>query len=443
MGSEGRCRNPPGTPSAVRVPPAPRRPPRYPAIASPTRPATARSPGRASIKPLREPHFVLTSGDYVFKQTAPIIKLPQAENEDAHFALLAYLNSSTACFYLRETCKEKGGSGVGRGVQDEPWEERQQFGSEKLGRLPLPPNWRSLASPGRAMDELARQRQTCRREFLSAKTVAEREAWETKESDTFSKMVRMQEEIDFIVYALFGLSSTKVEIPLSVGPGHRFFEVDLAREVTETAWFERHNYARPHADAIALRDLNLPEQIGVLERPEYKRRWTAWNPSEEARKRRVAETIEEAEQYVGQQPIPVRLRGAVARAGLPFVEDGESDVSALVADESVPYLAAYRFTTLGIEKFCAWQSAWDQQRCRPNGDLATTPLPLEYEKKDYVNGQLWRLRGELDVPHERFISYPDCESDEDKVPIYGWAGWNHLQQALALAKLYMKRVRPA
>jgi hypothetical protein len=49
------------------------------------------------------------------------------------------------------------------------------------------------------------------------------------------------------------------------------------------------------------------------------------------------------------------------------------------------------------------------------------------------------LRGKLDVRRERFISYPGCESDEDKQPVYGWAGWNHLEQAQALAALYQKR----
>jgi hypothetical protein len=65
--------------------------------------------------------------------------------------------------------------------------------------------------------------------------------------------------------------------------------------------------------------------------------------------------------------------------------------------------------------------------------------PPKYDQNDYRNATVWRLRGKLDVPKERFISYPGCESDEDKEPVYGWAGWDHLQQAIALATLYMKR----
>jgi hypothetical protein len=46
-----------------------------------------------------------------------------------------------------------------------------------------------------------------------------------------------------------------------------------------------------------------------------------------------------------------------------------------------------------------------------------------------------RLSVELDVPAERFLSYPGCESDDDKQPLYGWAGSNHLQQVQALPAL--------
>jgi hypothetical protein len=45
----------------------------------------------------------------------------------------------------------------------------------------------------------------------------------------------------------------------------------------------------------------------------------------------------------------------------------------------------------------------------------------------------------LNVPKERFISYPGCESDNDGEPVYGWAGWDHLQRAKALATLYLNR----
>jgi hypothetical protein len=39
----------------------------------------------------------------------------------------------------------------------------------------------------------------------------------------------------------------------------------------------------------------------------------------------------------------------------------------------------------------------------------------------------------LDVPKERFVSYPGAFRENDPSPVFGWAGWNHLQRAQALA----------
>src|SRR5262249_3641902 len=55
--------------------------------------------------------------------------------------------------------------------------------------------------------------------------------------------------------------------------------------------------------------------------------------------------------------------------------------------------------------------------------------------------EYWRLRGKLDVPKERWISYPHCATDSDPTPLVGWAGWDHLQQATALAQYYDARKR--
>ena len=65
-------------------------------------------------------HFVLDRGGKVFKQTAPVIKLPEGASEEEHLALLGVLNSSTACFWLKQNCFNKGNGGIG----DEDWEPR-------------------------------------------------------------------------------------------------------------------------------------------------------------------------------------------------------------------------------------------------------------------------------------------------------------------------------
>src|SRR5690606_664690 len=47
-------------------------------------------------------HFVLDRGGKVFKQSAPVIKLAEGATEDQHLELLGVLNSSTACFWLKQ-----------------------------------------------------------------------------------------------------------------------------------------------------------------------------------------------------------------------------------------------------------------------------------------------------------------------------------------------------
>ena len=66
-------------------------------------------------------------------------------------------------------------------------------------------------------------------------------------------------------------------------------------------------------------------------------------------------------------------------------------------------------------------------------------IPGKYAVSDFRDANFYRLRGRLDVPKERFISYPGCESDNDDEPVYGWAGWDHLERAKALASLYLNR----
>jgi hypothetical protein len=47
------------------------------------------------------------------------------------------------------------------------------------------------------------------------------------------------------------------------------------------------------------------------------------------------------------------------------------------------------------------------------------------------------------VPKERFVGYPGAQRENDATPVYGWAGWDHLQQATALANMLIERGYPA
>jgi len=58
-------------------------------------------------------HFVLDRDGQVFNRSAPVIKLRAEATETEHLELLAVLNSSTACFWLKQVCFNKGGDSVG------------------------------------------------------------------------------------------------------------------------------------------------------------------------------------------------------------------------------------------------------------------------------------------------------------------------------------------
>jgi hypothetical protein len=69
------------------------------------------------------------------------------------------------------------------------------------------------------------------------------------------------------------------------------------------------------------------------------------------------------------------------------------------------------------------------------------PVPPKYTSADFLKTDFWRLRGKLDVPKERWISYPYCSTESDPTLVVGWAGWNHLEQATALVAYYDARKR--
>ncbi len=56
---------------------------------------------------------------------------------------------------------------------------------------------------------------------------------------------------------------------------------------------------------------------------------------------------------------------------------------------------------------------------------------MNFLKSDY-----WRLRGKLDVPKERWVSFPHCEGPDGTL-VVAWAGYDHLQLARAISAYYV------
>lgn len=89
-------------------------------------------------------HFVLDRRGMVFNRHAPVIKLPAGATEDDHLDLLGVLNSSTACFWLKQVSHNKGEGGGARvdagyaAMGSEEWRNTFEFTGTKLQEFPLP-----------------------------------------------------------------------------------------------------------------------------------------------------------------------------------------------------------------------------------------------------------------------------------------------------------------
>jgi hypothetical protein len=104
-------------------------------------------------------HFVLDRGGKVFKQSAPVIKLPAGATEAEHLGLLGLLNSSTACFWMKQVFHNKGSTVDTKGARQttDAFENFYEFTGTGLQKFPIPEE--KPLSLATELDRLARERQ--------------------------------------------------------------------------------------------------------------------------------------------------------------------------------------------------------------------------------------------------------------------------------------------
>lgn len=257
--------------------------------------------------------------------------------------------------------------------------------------------------------------------------------------------------------------------------------IDLIEQDRNIALIERPEYKRrwnsPSWESLeqaALRDWLLAR----LELPRY---WatSADQPTSLTSTSRLADATRQDVEFVQMATL--------------YAGHADFDHSQLVADlvmgEAVPFLPVLRYADTGLRKHVQWQATWTLQRreddidaqvestaeakrqklmsivsadgaevdahalewvettlraelnqeaiARKAAEVGSIPVPPKYQSKDFLKTDVWRLRGGLDVPKERWISYPGCERGVDGSPVIAWAGWNHLQQASAIAAYYL------
>jgi len=416
-----------------------------------------------------QPRFYRDANTRIFKQSAPVIKISGDPTSSDYAGLLGLLNSSLTCFWLRQVCRNKGIRGEGGGLTSELWEQFFAFNGTNLGALPLP-SIRPLDLTN-AIQTAADERSAL---FPSALVLSQTpnratlSAARNRAAELLLRMIALQEELDWHVYHLYGLIDESLTLPIDQVPpvqlGERAFEILIARAAeggdTQTEWFKRHrstpcseipdHWPEPYR-VLILRRLGViaaDRDIALLEKPEYKRRWSLppWEELEhDALRTWLLDRLEDPRYWPTNPPAlssVARLADA-ARTDREFLQVAEvyrgrpdfevTDlVQELVAGESVPFLAFLRYKESGLRKRADWERTWELQRREDAGEQVEIPVPPKYERTDFF-ADYWRLRGKLDVPKERWISYPSLERDADKSPVIAWAGYDHGQQALALA----------
>ncbi|MFD9835977.1 BREX-2 system adenine-specific DNA-methyltransferase PglX [[Kitasatospora] papulosa] len=427
--------------------------------------------------------FLLDRGEKVFKQSAPVIKLPVGTSVDEHTRMLGVLNSSTACFWLQQVSHNKGEGGGARvdagysAMGSEVWKNNYELTVARLRTFPLPPAYPS--QPASALDDAAKRLTATTASALASEVTPSapnlRDA-HAHYTSTRARMIALQEELDWQVYSLYNLHSEDLRLldPDAVPElalGERAFEIVLARRVRDgeasNEWFKRHG-STPITEipahwpkdyrALVQKRIDAIESnraIGMIERPEYKRRWATegWDSMrEKALKSWLLDRIEGRSYWFDANDNPTlttltRLTEAmstdddftsVADLYAPR-QDLAKTVRDLLSEEHVPFVSALRYKPAALKKRADWEHVWDLQReedAAPDEPAKRkirerTPVPPKYTSADFLKVSYWRARGKLDVPKERFVSYGTVNAQSPE--LYGWAGWNHLEQALALA----------
>ncbi|MFE4622021.1 BREX-2 system adenine-specific DNA-methyltransferase PglX [Streptomyces mirabilis] len=428
-------------------------------------------------------HFVLDRGGKVFKQSAPVIKLPEGASEEKHLRLLGLLNSSTAGFWLKQISHDKGNRGGERGTGRYAWENFFEFTGSNLNDFPLPAEYPTALAV--TLDALAQQLAFASPTSVNVETtptsITLREAQATWHS-TGARMIAFQEELDWQVYFLYNLLSEDLRVSdepddpniPELALGERAFEIVLARRVAageaSDEWFKRHNstpiteipahWPAPYREIVQKRidAIESNRAIGMVERPEYKRRWATegWdNLQAKALRSWLLDRMENRDHWFDENGQPAiltlaRLTDAlsrdedfvsVAKLYAPRKELAEI-VAELITDEHVPFLSALRYKPSGLKKRADWEEVWDLQRkedAAPDEPARrkirdSIPVPPKYTSADFLRPSYWRARGKLDVPKERFVSYGQTNAATPE--LYGWAGWDHREQAQALATYF-------
>jgi hypothetical protein len=427
-------------------------------------------------------HFAFDRGGKVFNRSAPIIKLEDDASQDEYLYLLGILNSSAACFWMKQVFYPKA-TAVGDISTEKGRPESNRYDFAATGMLSFPiPNTDTVRASNlleivKSIDLIMLEMNSLLPDSILTKSHL-KSGWKALNGAFASaqerhdmlkqRVIALQEELDWEVYRLYGLSqigaceeicaNEMIGVQSTARPflwGNRKDSDPVPPQVKE-AYSERR-------DAIQ-RDAKLR----TVETPVYKRPWWGrqgvygstsrtygeWT-TEACRKWLLNRLEHEGNWTVNQQHEPrlqsVAMLADKANSDQDFMQVAviyrgreDFDFTALIAElveaESVPFLSKLRYKSPGLRKRVVWEKTWELQRKEDAGeDVGEIKVPPKYTSADFQKSDYWRLRGKLDVPKEHWISFPHCETEGDPSLVVGWAGWNHLQQGTAIVSYYDAR----
>lgn len=435
-------------------------------------------------------HFILDTRGSVFGQTAPVLQLPIQASLNDYLALLAYLNSSTFCFWAKMVAQDKPRGDLS--LMDEEWAMTFEFSPSSFSKAPVPD---AAISAGSTLVPLARELVALGQDWSlrrpSARTLdgildSDPENLRHRMAEAITRFLQiegqiraLQEQLDWAVYAAFKLCPPELaeHDVVTRNPGERVCDLLYARKTLEQGssrrYFEVHGMPNPHLvatqvlnelDERRLKAIASNPWLKILEQPSYKRRYGGILRHQDASslitgacESWILECLEAELQEPRAMSVRMladilyknsKFRAITAlHAGDATLDRINSMLGELLRKEAVPAAKCQRYTSAGCEKRALWEKIWDIQRHEDAGaDITAVPdmIPPTYDREDFADpATVWPLRGKLDIPTERFISYPHVgppNASGAMETFYGWGGWDHLEQMQAAIDLYSRQV---
>jgi SAM-dependent methyltransferase len=409
-------------------------------------------------------HFALDSGEKIFKQSVLVIKLPPKASKEDHFALLGLLNSSTGCFWMKQVFYPKGSKTHDIDKAGTlPENNRFDFAATGLSSFPIPIGLEKsiVGEIAAKIDALAIRRSSNQPDVVirrpsvleSANTLrAALVDGEQNDQSTFLRMVHWQEELDWEVYALYGVvprDCVRYLDECQVDPDARPFLWPNSETIPTQVPTQR------RAEYESRRQLLLSNQsVALLENPVQKRLWrgiqgvfgrydrTYAEKTATALKAWLADRVEAAAMErtgaFSLDQIVASLQDDPSVLAVSELLAGRRDfnLSQLVAEtlfgDMLPNHRFHIYKPAGLVKREAWERTWEDQRREDAGEKVTPEVPPSYGSVDFLKSEYWQLRGKLDVPKERFIAFTEVPGRSGAETLYGWAGWTPVQRLRAI-----------